>query len=333
VKGESGSIAALLRPVLDTYRESAVAVVGCHSTGIARDSCELDVLLVSDERRGATSFRMGRVFCDLDFITEKETLSPADPEAGMSLAQSKVVRDSGLVLSTSVAANQAVMGELAVRATQARLAACLKALSRTDEALLRGEKRDANFWVLAASYEFARSWLYSLEVIPSPSHLLGQLKDHSRGSGRNFEAFVLGAGLEIASRKECADRLEGLSLLYDLLSSPRAGTNQRPTATDVGYQIVKAKAADLADLKEHAESYSFLGGEVVRVVLAVSGSVRVEGQGRRHDQDVLSSLSDERKGLLSGRLVRELGLERPTSEVERSLAMLKERAAKLARKI
>ena len=61
--GESGSVADLLRPILDTYRDSAVAVVGCHSTGIARACCELDVVVVSDERREPTSIRLGSAFC------------------------------------------------------------------------------------------------------------------------------------------------------------------------------------------------------------------------------------------------------------------------------
>ena len=333
MKGEPGSAAGLLRPVLDTYRDSAVAVVGCHSTGAARESCELDIVVVSDEHGGPTSLRLGETFCDLAFIAEKEALNPSEPEVGVSLAQSKVVRDSGLILSTSVAANQAVMGESAGRASQARLAACLKALSRTDEALFRGERRDANFWVLVASYEFARSWLYSLEVIPSPSHLLGQLKEHSKGSGKNFEAFTMGAGLEIASRKECSDRLEGLSLLYDLLGSSQAGATTQPASTQVGFQIARTKSDHLAALREHAENYSFLGGEVARLIIVVKGSFRPSRGGRRQNQDVLSSLSKEGAGLLSGRLVRELGLERPTLDVGRALDALKERAAELARRI
>jgi hypothetical protein len=333
VKRGPGSIADILHPVLDTYRDSAVAVVGCHSAGIARESCEIDVLVVSDEWRGPTSIRLGETFCDLSFLSEKESLNPTDPEVAVSLANSKVIRDSGLVLSTSVAANQAVLGANAVRSSQRRLAACLKALSRTDEALLRGAKRDANYWVLSASYEFASSWLYSLEVIPSPSHLLQQLKEHSKGSGRNFEAFSKGAGLEIASRKECGDRLEGLSLLYDLLGSTQAGASAQPSSTEVGFRIVRRKAEQLAYLKEHAESYSYLGGEVVRAVLAVDSSVRPAKGTRGHDTEVLSSLSDEQGGLLSGRLVRELGLERPVPGVEGALELLKDRAAKLARRI
>jgi len=333
VKGESSSVADLLRPVFDTYRDSAVAVVGCHSTGIARESCELDALVVTDEHLRPTSLRLGRSFCDLNFITEKDALNPPDPEAGVSLALSKVVRDSGLTLSTSVAANQAVIGESSGRASQGRLAACLKALSRTDEALLQGERRDASFWVLVASYEFARSWLYSLEVMPSPSHLLGQLKDHSKGSGKDFEAFTMGAGLEIASRKECGDRLEGLSLLYDLLGSRHAGAGTQPAFDGVAFQIVRAKSEQLLALREHAENYSFLGGEVARVMIEVKGSFGPSRGGRRQNQDVLSSLSDERAGLLSGRLVRELGLERPASEVELAVDALKERAAKHARRI
>ena len=330
---EPTTVAELLRPVLDTYRDSAVAVVGCHSVGISRESCELDAVVVSNERRGPAAIRLGETFCDLSFITERESLSPTNPEIAVSLAHSKVVREVGLILSTSVAANRAVLGANSTRAAQGRLAACLKALSRADEALLKGQRRDANYWVLSASYEFARSWLHSVEVNPAPSHLLGQLRGHSKGGGKDFEAFTQGAGLEIASRKECGDRLEGLSVLYDLMSSRRGGLPAQTASADVGFMILRRKADHLASLKEHAEGYCFLGGEVARTVPLIGRSFRPAKGGRSQDRDLLSYLSDEGKGLLSGRLVKELGLERPTSEVEKSVSMLKERSASLARRI
>jgi hypothetical protein len=329
VKGETGSLADLLRPVLDTYRDSALAVVGCRSADIARESCEIDAVVVSDERRRATSFRLGTGFCDLGFVTEKESLSPADPETALSLAQAKVVRDSGLILSTSVAANQAVMARRAAQASQLRLTACLKSLSRADEALAKRSRRDASFWVLSSAYDFARSWLYSMEVIPSPSHLLAQLKEHSKGGRASFEAFAGGAGLGIASRRVCGDRLEGLSLLHDLLPGTRtAAVSPGAGAPGVAFMIIRSKAEQLSSLREHAEGYSFLGLEVVNAVLAVGRGRRSPGWG-----DLLSSMSGEGGGLLSGRLVRELGLERPLAEAETATLELKDRAAKLARRI
>ena len=43
-----------LGPILDMYMGSAVAIVGCHAAGISRNSCELDVLVVSQDSRPPT---------------------------------------------------------------------------------------------------------------------------------------------------------------------------------------------------------------------------------------------------------------------------------------
>ncbi|HEY6283499.1 MAG TPA: hypothetical protein VIW22_06205, partial [Nitrososphaerales archaeon] len=76
---KTGPAATLLRPVLDMYRDSAIAIIGCHSRGAERSSCEYDVLVVSDEKIPPKSVKIGRVFMDLIFTTEKEVLNPANP--------------------------------------------------------------------------------------------------------------------------------------------------------------------------------------------------------------------------------------------------------------
>jgi hypothetical protein len=327
-------VADLLRPVLDTYRDAAVAVVGCHAAGISRKSCEVDAVVVMNERRNPNTIRLGGTYCDLYFISEKEALKPTDPEVAASLAQSKVVRDTSLTLSTSIAASQAVFEENTKRCSRQRLAACLKALGRTDEAFSQNRTADADYWVLTASYDYAYSWLYSLGVVPAPSHLLRQLKENSKGRARDFEAFVKGAGLEMSSRGECSSRLEGLSLLYDLLSTGRsdAGGTQL-SSSENSFQIVKGKAEEMADLREHTDNYSFLGLEVTRLLLLVERARPPGGVPGERGQRLVSSLSDEKQGLLSGRLIRDLGLVRSSDDVREALELLKERAAKLARGI
>jgi hypothetical protein len=334
MKSEPSPVADLLRPVLDTYRDAAVAVVGCHAAGISRESCEVDAVVVTNERRNPNTIRLAGTYCDLYFISEKEALRPTDPEVAASLAQSKVVRDTSLTLSTSVAANQAVFEENSKRCSRQRLAACLKALGRTDEALSRKRTSDADYWVLSASYDYAYSWLYSLEVIPAPSHLLRQLKENSKGRAVDFGAFAKGAGLEMSSRRECSSRLEGLSLLYDLLSTGRSDIDgTQPSSSDKSFQVVKGKAKEMADLKQHTDSYSFLGYEVTRLLLMVERAHHPGGLSRERSQWLVSSLSDEKQGLLSNRLIRDLGLTRSGDDVKEALELLKGRAARLARGI
>jgi len=323
MKARFGPAATVLRPILDTYMDSAVALVGCNSRGIGRYSCELDALAVTNERRPSVSLRIGDVFVDLSFASEREVLKPSNPEHAMSMATAKPLRDSSLVLSTSSAANFAVYGESAKKASGIRLASALKIVSRAESALSKGARTDADFWLLAASYEFGYALLLTKEVLPSPSHLLAQLREGSRGNPRGFEGLSIGSGLEAAGRAGCGARLEGLTVLHDLL---REGTKE-PTAESAWpktrTEIVVAKAQELMTRVELAECYSFLGQELVDDVMTLL---------KRHPKRTLTSLTEGKDRLLGERLVRQLGLARDEKALESGLEVLKQQVSVLARK-
>ena len=323
MKSKVGPAATVLRPILDTYMDSAVALVGCNSRDIGRYSCELDVLVVSGERRPPTSLKIGDVFVDLSFAPEKEVLKPSNPEHAMSMATAKPIRDTSLVLSTSTAANFAVFAESAKKASGVRLASALKILGRAESAVAKKALIDADFWLLAASYEFGYALLLGREVMPSPSHLLAQLRGGPSGSVGGFEGLSMGAGLEAAGRAGCGARLEALTVLHDLL---REGTKQ--ATTDSGWskartELVAAKAQELVTRMELAECYSFLGMELVDDVMTLL---------RRHPKRTLLSLTEGKDRLLGERLVRQLGLARGERAVQSALEVLKQQVSALARR-
>jgi hypothetical protein len=322
LKGKPGPATALLRPILDTYMDSAVALVGCKSSGLDRYSCEYDVVVVSNRKLPPTSLRIGEVFVDLVFSSEGEVLKPADPEHSMALAQSKLIRDSNLVLSTSAAANAAVLSESARKASRTRLASAVKTTGRAEEALTRKSLSEADFWLVAASYEFAYAWLLSKEILPSPSHLLSQLRRAPRGV-RGFEGFSMGAGLESAGRAGCGARLEGVTVLHDLLKSrteSRAAKSSWPTERTM---ILGAKARELVTRVELAECYSFLGQEMVDAFMALAN---LEEKGS------VSSLTLGKDRLLGERLVRQLGLARSEKALRAALDAMKRQTSLLARR-
>jgi len=323
MKASSGPATTFLRPILDTYLDAAVALVGCNSRGLGRYSCEFDVLVVTGERRLPTSIRMGNLFVDLRFSSEREILKPSNPEHAMSLATAKPIRDTSLVLSTSSAANYALLGESARKASGTRLASALKILGRAEAALAKGAVIDADFWLLAASYEFGYALLLSRETLPSPSHFLAQLREGPGGNPRSFEGISMGAGLEAAGRAGCGARLEGVTVLHDLL---REGSKEATSESEwpiARTEILVAKAQELLTRVELAECYSFLGQELVDDTMVLL---------RLHPKRTLTSLTSGKDRLLGERLVRQLGLARSEKTVASGLEVVKEQVSLLARK-
>jgi hypothetical protein len=335
VKAERELPTQALHPVLDTYLNNAVAITGCHSYGIARECCEYDVIVVSNEKRSRTSVKSGAVFMDLFFMSEKEVLGPVDPELSVSLASMKPVRDNSFIFSTSSAAARAVLRENEKRSAESRLAGSLKALGRADDALSRDSVTDADFWLLSAAYEFAASWLYSAGSKPAPSHLLEQLKAHSRKSSAKFEAFSKAAGLERASRHEAAARLDALSTVFDAINTSETGESEDlgSTSTRTVFDIVRTKADFLTNAIKHVDCYSFLGFEVCSAIPLVSAA-QSRAQGIEVDQArLVATLSKGEQKMVGERLIRALGLSREESVIQNGIEILREEVSHLAKNI
>ncbi len=320
VKGKTPA-AAYLRPILDTYMGSAVALVGCTSRGIERYSCEFDVLVVSNEKHSPATLKMGDVYADVAFATEKEFLSPADPERSLAIAAAKPVRDTALVLSTGSAASAATYSASAKVACRTRLTSALKTTVRAEESLTKGAAIDADFWLLAASYELAYALLLSREAIPSPSHLLHQLRTETKWA-KGFEGVSIGAGLEAATRAACGTRLDGLAVLHDLI---REGSDSGADSewSTVRTEILGAKARELVTRAELAECYSFLGQELVDDLLAVM---------RAHPKQSVGTLAEGGNRLLGERLMKQLGLARGEKSLRAGLDVVRRQVTLLMKK-
>jgi len=241
----------------------------------------------------------------------------------MSMATAKPVRDTSLVLSTSSAANFAVIAESARKASGIRLASSLKILGRAESALAKGSRVDADFWLLAASYEFGYALLLSDEALPSPSHLMAQLREGSKGNPRGFEGMSMGAGLESAGRAGCGARLEGVTVLHDVLREGSKEATSESEWTKVRTEIVAAKVEELVTRAELAECYSFLGQELVDGMITLL---------KLHPKRTLTSLTEGKDRLLGERLVRQLGLARTERAVRSGLDALRQQVSLLSRK-
>ncbi|MDV3244404.1 MAG: hypothetical protein LYZ66_04420 [Nitrososphaerales archaeon] len=333
MKGGRGSIVQLLRPVLDTYMDSAVGLTGCRALGIERESCEYDVVVVGAELRTPATIRAGDAYMDVFFLTEEEATAPTTPEIAVSLASVKPVKDTTLVLSACTSAAREALAENSRRSADEHLTSSIKAMGRADDALSKGMVQDADFLLLTAGYDFAFAWLYSEGDQPAPSHILAQLKHRSRGQSLMYEAFSSAAGLEGASRSRCEERLDGLSVIYDLKEAP-AGEPEAaaPTTLRVAYEIVRRKSEFLVKAVQPVDCYAFLGLELARGLPETLRARTGADADRLASSGVVSALSKGKNKLIGESLVRALGLGRDERAVRTALAGLRLQVSALARK-
>jgi len=325
----SGPFVSLLSPVLDTYMDAAVGLTGCRSMSIERPSCEYDLLVVRPERNPAATLKIGDGYVDLLFSTERELMGPHSPEAAISLAFVKPIRDSGLVLSTCTSLARESLARNYQRGAEERLAASVKALGRATEAVSKGSEHDAGFWLATAGYDAAYAWLLASGVLPAPSHILSQLREVSRGQPGMFEAFSHAAGLQVASRATCESRLDALGVVFDVMEVPGSeGDSTSPESVRASYELLRSKALATLLSSQPVDSYCFLGLEAVRSL----PHLLTKRPARGDTSKMVSSLSSEEDGLLAQSVIKSLGLARPLGVVERALDTLRNQVSELSRK-
>ena len=326
VKG-SGPFLNLFGPVLDTYLDAAVGLTGCRSMGRGTEACEYDLLLILQERNPSSTLRIGEGFVDLAFSTESELRNPRDPEVALSLAFVKPIRDKDLLLSSSTSEAREQLGRNFQRSTEERLASSLKAIGRAEQFLSKGAAEDADFWLMSAGYDFAYAWLEASKTIPSPSHLLSQVRQVSKGQPGMFEAFSNATGLGVASRTSCGGRLDALGLVYDLFSEQREAGPSRDS-TRASFELLGRKSGAAIKTSQPADSYCFLGLEISNTLPRVLAS-RAE---RKDASSVVASISGGENALLAKSVVKALGITRSEDSLQKPLEALKVQISTLTRR-
>ncbi len=174
-------------------------------------------------------------------------------------------------------------------------------------------------------------------VTPSPSHVLGQIKALPRRRPSAFKPWADAFGLELASRVTCENRLEGLSVVYDVIRTSRIGAEATPMFGRYreieAVQVMEAKARELLDSMQSAGCFAFLGQEVVQSVfdlyiLHVSQLAKEKDYSR-----IIRELTVGGDRLISEDVVKSLGLVRGPEVITSATAGLKSAVSALAKKV
>jgi hypothetical protein len=322
-------------PVLKTFASDEVAIIGCHVSNLSRRSCEYDLLLVEKDRVPEKFVRVGDVYAELIFRTEKELEDP-DPGLALELSSAVSLRDNSLRLATAITHCRRVFKANCRKATETHLASALKALARVDDTLSEKKLLEADLWLLSAGYDFAQAELLSRGTIPRPSHLLYQMKSVSKGRGAGFRQWAGACGLELASRASCEIRLEAVSIIYDVLRTTGAGPSLSMRlgryASRESSEILGAKANEILASMESAECYSFLGQEVTKSLLDLY-LLRASRRSREPDYDVTGDLTAGKDRLISMDVIKALGLVRTEQIIRTASEGLKSSVSLLAKRI
>jgi len=330
------AIVETLLPALRTFPTNEIAIVGCHSTGLARKSCEYNLLVISRDPIPQKSVRVGEYYAELMFRNDREVRQPS-PELGVALASAVVLRDNLLLLASSISECRRNYAASCASLMEGRLASSLKAVGRVDELLAAGETREADFWLLSAACDYAQAELLNSEIVPAPSHILSQIKSIPKERNVNFKSWADASGLELASRASCENRIEALSIIYDVLRTSPASVDVLPQLGRYkdadAFRLLQLKAEELIGSMQSVECFSYLGTETVRSVLDLYALHAANLSKEKDYASTIRDLTTGRDRLISEEVLKSLGLVRSIEMLKTGTEQLKVSVAALAKKI
>jgi len=321
---------------MKTYPTNEIAIIGCHSSGSARRSCEYDLLVISRDPISEKFVKVGDSFAELIFRNEREVRQPL-PELALSLASAVPLRDNSLLLLSSISECRRNFSANCAALMETRLASSLKAVGRVDELLAADETVDADFWLLSAACDYAYAELLNSEMVPAPSHLLSQIKSIPKGKRVSFKSWADASGLELASRASCENRLESLSVVYDVLRTTSASVEVLPQLGRYkdaeAFTLLEMKAGELMDSMQSVECFSYLGTETVRSVIDLYSLHASNLEMAKDYTNTIRDLAFGKDRLISEEVLRSLGLVRSSQMLRDAAVGLKTAVSALAKKI
>lgn len=330
------TIVRTILPALKTFPTNEVAIVGCHATGQARRSCEYDLLVISRDPIPEKVVGIDDSYAHVIFRKEAEVKQPG-PELSVALATAVPLRDNSLLLASAISDCRRNYRESCGALMELHLASSLKAVGRVDDLLTGEQVREADFWLVSGAYDFSYAELLNSGVVPAPSHLLRQMKTLPKRRGKSFQAWASAAGLELSSRASCENRLEALSIVYDVLRTSEASLDLLPQLGRYkdadAFDVLKLKAEELIQSIQSVDCFSYLGKEMVRGMVDLYSLHAGRISKARDYNTTIRDLTIGEDRLISEEVLRSLGLVRSSEMLKDANAQLKTAVSALAKKI
>ncbi len=278
---------------------------------------------------------MGSGYAEILFKSEQEIRQP-EVDLAMALSSAIPLRDNSLLLASAISESKRSFRNDCKKSMETELASSLKALGRVDELLAAGQAREADYWLLSSACDFAEAELLTNGVVPAPSHILTQLKSIPKRKSSNFKQWAEGFGLELSSKASCENRLEAVSVVYDVLrNTTMAGelaTKMSRYREVEAIQVITVKAKELEESMQSVECYAYLGQEAVRSLLDLYTLHTSRVSLEKDYSSMIRDLTVGEDRLLSEEVMKSLGLVRSPENLRVGLDGMKSSVSRSQRK-
>ena len=211
------------RPVFDQivrrYPSSSIAAVGCNTSGCAYSVCEID-LLVTATASPPIRIALGSEILDIHFIGENPSMADLPLIIRASMSLSHIIADPTMMFS-SYRTNAKENYELYLHQySREEAREAITQICRSEDAQQADNPDSADFWIFSAVYHLSDSLTLRANTIPSPSHMLAQLRSIGNASGTQLCLATLDTGHSTPTAVQ--RRMKALQLITEQL--PNTGS-------------------------------------------------------------------------------------------------------------
>lgn len=222
----------------------SIALIGCRAKRIAYPTCEYNLFVLGSGRNFIE--KVDKIYFQVQFFKRNQGSIIKNMRHILALNNARFIKDNKAELMMFCSSLEKIMNKMLAKQSMKLLFSSLSKIVRSELELELNRVQDASFWLASASFDLAEHELFKLKIIPSPSHLLQELRELKIDS---YKDIVDAVDLSQASQPSIERKLFAL----ERLSKSKLG-------------IVQGKVDYLLKSHKIADAYFYLSHLLIREV-------------------------------------------------------------------
>ncbi len=246
------------------FPESAIGLIGCHSSGESNPYCEYDYLIVHDEIQKIERRLINNNLMEIIFIDKHNIQQNNDFNLILALLDINVISDPNWDLISIVSNIKSNVSKYLNRFAKHSLFKSLTVMGRFNDSIEASNILDAGFWLLSSANTFALAITALQGKVPRGSHILHQFRTENLSFMDNFELWSEVSGLNLATKVSVTRRLDAIREVLQIGSF--FSTSHIFSQHEYAYMIIEAKSNYLLKTHSVLDAYCYLGLELTKSI-------------------------------------------------------------------